>query len=383
MEFSLSFFIIIIPIITLVLANIGNIKSWRIILSIIVVTYIVFGTTWALGRYSAAYAQEIWNGQVTSKSPIEKSCPSGWVSYKDDFCDNYSTRIVSHQTCDKDSCTTTYDTEYNYTYDTETRWYVNSNIDEQWEIKRVNARGDKMPPRYEQVQIGDPVSKTNWYNNWILAASDSIHHVGQSEMNEYAASVPAYPIKIYDYYKIDRIINIDVPAIDTTANEYLSKKLSILGPKYQMNAIIIFADSSKYSLEFTNVIQKVWKGFNKNDVVIVVGVSQDYKVSWARVFSWSKNNMFEVQIRNDILSKRNNVITPAEVIDILDKQSHMFERRSFKDFEYLKHSIALPIWLVIVSCLIVCGIPTVGMFVASSNFENKISPIGKMKGFRR
>lgn len=357
-------------------------------LAVFAVTTLVYTGIWTMMRFSAASDQEYWNGQVIAKDRIEKRCPSGWVSYEDNFCSEYRTRSVkTGEICSTDdkgrkTCTPTYSTEYKYHYATETRWYVSSNLKLQWEIVRVNRRGDLEPGRYAEVKIGDPVSHLNTYNNWIAGAAESLFHETITQEEEFMKVIPEYPLGIYDYYKADRVVFIDVPK-KPEANAELSKVLGVLGPKYQMNSVIVFVNSEKYPVDFSYVVQKKWKGFKKNDVAIVIGVDSSYKLYWVNVFSWSKDNVFDINLRNNLLEFKDSIVTPTQVVQTLDKTAPLFIRRSFKEFEYLKDDIPPPISLLVLSALIMIISPLVFAFVLLRKDSSNEVPLYRARSFGR
>jgi len=308
----------------------------------------------------SAWDYELWNGEVSKIEAIQKDCPVGWKTSKDSFCTEYRTReVYDGRTCTgsgKDQvCVDNYHTEYEYRYDWERRYFVLSeNISEEWEIDRVDPQGTIYPPLFKQTKIGDPVSKTNRYNNWVKAASESIFNEDGTTEEKYLEVIPQYPMEIYDYFKVDRIVTVgNVKVVDIEKhNRLLSDALKTLGPKRQMNAVIVIADASVAGPDFPFAVRRAWKGFKKNDAVIFIGL-RDGNIEWTEVLSWSKKSTFDIELRDKIIQNVNKPLDLVSTIGYLkDIGMQSYERRSMKEFEFLKDEISTPIWVYVVTIAI-------------------------------
>lgn len=304
----------------------------------------------------STWDNEVWNGSITDKQHVVKTCPNNnrWISSRDSFCDNYKTREVwAGQTCTGEGssrmCTNNYNTEYRYIFPTEGRWMLAaSNLKQSWEIERVDKRGMTPPPFYTSVNVGDPASITNGYLNWVKGAADSLFHQDGKVEEKYQAIMPEYPIKLYDIFKLDRIVPVGVTIPNLKqVNDHLSDALKALGPQKQMNAVIVVADATKISEDFSFAVRRAWQGFKKNDAVIFIGTN-DSKIQWVRVMSWSKEAIFDVTLRESILADYGK---PLDLINVIDKLSttglQFYKRRPMEEFEYLKDSIPTPVWLIV------------------------------------
>jgi hypothetical protein len=304
----------------------------------------------ALMFYMFAYSHfeaddyELWNGSISAKDNVRRNCPVGWKSSKDDFCTEYRERTVQvGESCSTDakgnrSCFPIYDTEYLARYNWEGKWFISSkNLNHVWEIERVDAQGAKMPDKYARTVIGEAASLHNKYKNWVKPSADSLFHNDGEVEEKYKSIIPQYPIKLIDYFKAGRIISIGVPVPDLAeANEQLSNALIKLGPAKQMNAVIVVADASKYGPDLPYAIRRAWKGFKKNDAVMFIGV-RDGLIEWGEVMSWSKASIFDVELREKILADRGKPLVFSNQIKYLEEVGMAnYQRRSMKEFEYLK-----------------------------------------------
>lgn len=303
---------------------------------------------------SGVYDVELWNGSISGKEYIQRNCPSGRVSSKDNFCDEYhSFTVYVGQTCTgtgKDQvCVSNYATEYEYDFPWERKWFVYAkNIGLELKIDKVDRQGRYEPPAYTAINVGDPASKYNEYKNWVKAASDSIFYENSKEEEKYKDSIPLYPDLIYDYIKVNRIITVDA-VIDNLKemNRYLSDALIVLGPNKQMNAIFVIVDGNKYDIDYAYAVRRAWKGFKKNDAVVFIGLN-DNKAKWVEVLSWSKASIFNIQLRDKIMETSTNEFSMKSAIDYLKEIGmNSYERRSMKEFEFLKDEIKISPWIYI------------------------------------
>lgn len=337
-----------------------NYQEWAIQT---VIGFVVVALLYNVGKYNQFSDYEIWNGEVTNKEMIQRNCPWGWRDSTDSFCTEYTTRRVPDgESCSGTGvdrkCTTNYKTQYNYIYSWERKWFVYSNIKESWQIARIDRQGANEPPRWTQVSVGDPVSRRNHYENYVKAAESSVFHKDRRLAEQYREFIPEYPINLYDYYRVDRVITSPDVVIPNIAeyNILLPKILKEIGPSRQGNIVLLFTDIADKS--YANAVINAWQGGKKNDSIIIIGVDSTQAISWLHVHSWSKNKLYDVMVR-DMLLDLGRIDNAQEVIDILYETSiNYFERQSMKEFEYLKDEVEpsnFMIGLILVITLLLSG----------------------------
>jgi hypothetical protein len=326
---------------------------------------------WATGRFAGAGDTELLNGQVTGKTIKREYCPSGWRDTMDDFCTEYSTRRVKDGPPRK-VCSTTgtgdnkrkschyvqdYKTQYNYNYPWEQKFFVYTNLNTTFKIDRVDRQGAYTPPLYAQTYISQPASVPHYYDNWIKAASNNIFHQDGKVEEKYKAIMPDYPNFIYDKFKVDRTVRVgNVNAPIAAINQRISEVLRELGPKLQMNLIIVLVDTKVAGDDFPYALRRYWQGFKKNDAVVFIGINPDGTLAWNEVMSWSKKSIFDIQLRDSI---NQNIKKPVNFVEIVDTVHEIamksYERREMADFEYLKKEIPVPTWLTILIFVLSIG----------------------------
>ena len=312
-------------------------------------TLAVLAIVFFAGSYGQTYDTQLINGVVTETDAKQQSCPVGWRSMRDSFCTEYRTReVYSHTTCtgtgNDRSCTRHYDTEYNYIYDWERRYFVDSDIPERFEIARVDRQGASTPPRFASVEVGDPVVGSYSYTNYIRAASNSLF-----AEEEPVEVVPiAYP-RVRDYYIANRVIVSGHPMTGEVARAW-NESLAVVNAnirKTGANAIVVVTSSGP---EFALALAQAWEAHNINDVVTVIGMSGD-AISWVDVRSWSESSLVAVEIENEILNLEG---LDTQAIDAIIEGVVLenFRLQSMDEFEYLAEDIAPPMWAMILAAMV-------------------------------
>jgi len=302
---------------------------------------------WCIGRYSAADDQEVWNGYVMAKHVDHFTCPmntsnpcrNGYTCNSRQVCSGSGKDQVCHE--EHDTC---------YTYAWEQDWYVDSNIGSM-EIERVDRQGADEPGRYSIVSLNDPVSKTHDYKNWVKAAADSIYAQDQDAETRYASLIPQYQQRLYDYYKLDHFYAANLkPRNAADWNLAIATALGPIGSSKQINFLVVVVQD--VNRDYAQALRRSWNGFKKNEAVLVIGL-RDGNIEWAESMSWSKNSIYDVDVRNMVEDRSGTAfasIDPNEfmgqVTDIIKKD---YVRRPMKEFEYLKGDIPPPNWLIILA----------------------------------
>lgn len=291
---------------------------------------------------------EILNGEVVSKERVHdkykesydcncKSVSSCSGSGKDRSC---SSRSV---------CDTCYRDHYTVTWNCITS-IGNFEIDKKdWTSSSVYDEPDL--PRFTIIKKGDPASRTHSYTNYIKAVPSTLFRPAQETLKtRYASQIPEYPINVYDFYKVDRIVpvGVSIPNIREW-NNLLSEKLKTLGPLKQANVVIVITKIA--DPDYFYALQDAWQNGKKNDIVVVIGAPEFPKAAnWVQVMALTQNNIFQVKLRDDILALTD--LTADNVIAAIDKNTReSFQRKRMRDFEYLDNEIDPPLWIYVLTML--------------------------------
>ncbi len=381
------FFFFLVPILVMVVARVVFHHKTTIEESIlqVLIPVALIAAIWYPTRYHGASDVELWNGEVIATIPEKRACPTGWRSSQDSFCTEYDTRqVYAGESCSgtgKDrTCHSVYNTEYEYDFPWERRYFIKTSFDTH-EVRRIDRQGVKYPPKFSAVNVGDYAAAKNGYSNWLRAAAGNIYFEDGKVEEKYKDYLPAYPIKVYDFYKVDRLVVVGDVTVDRSVNDKIGNILKELGPKKQMNIVMVVADASVLGQDYPYALRKAWFGFKKNDAVIFVGI-KDNVLQWAEVMSWSKQSLFNVELRDAILSQLNK---PVNFDRILDDTKTIglttYERRSMKEFEYLKKDIPIPT-LTIVMATLFSIFGSIGLAILFTKVDIQFIPRKRNETFR-
>lgn len=302
------------------------------LLQVVVMSAFIFGH----GCIST-HDTEVWNGKIASKRSEKVSCSHSYPC---------RCRPVS---CGKNCTTIHCDTCYEHFYDMS--WRAFTTNDETITIDRVDRQGLREPPRWTAVQIGEPTAVTHSYVNYIKAAPDSLFRQ-QGLVEKYANQLSEYPQNVYDYYRLDRLVlaNGATVANPKEWNDKLSEINGTLGARKQVNIAVVITKNQPE--EYFYALQQSWMGGKKNDVVLVMSVDEAGKIQWAEVMAWTVDKMVEVTVKDSVL-KVGTVVAAQPIIEALAfNVGEYYNRKSMKDFEYLKNSATPTFWTWVTSMIV-------------------------------
>jgi hypothetical protein len=342
-------------------------NTWTESITQVLLILLIITPVWAVGRYSDAYDTELWNGEITRKQVQRESCPQYWSDSMDGFCTEYNTRRVKdgppRRVCSRDekgrekNCRTEqdYKTQYYYIYPWEQKFHMFTNVKVSFDVPRVDRQGAITPPDYVRHYVGEPVADAKPYTNWIRAASANVFYEDGAAEDKYEKIMPAYPLNVYDYGNIDRIVRVGNVPSNPLWNDKLRSVLKVLGPQKQMNVVVVLVDAKIASADFSNALRRYWMGFKKNDAVLFIGLDGE-NLAWSEVMSWSKRSIFDINMRDDLNSYMGKPIDFMKIMDDLQVIAlRDYERREMKEFEYLKDQIPVPTWLTILVFIVSLG----------------------------
>lgn len=297
---------------------------------------------------------EIWNGQVTGKSREHGT-------YEESYQCNC--RTITHRNSDgttssRTECDTCYRTHYTV------EWTAHSTVGN-FQIRKLDETSRSVysardPMRYVNTKVGDPAASAHSYINYVQAVPNSLFTPAAADLKkQFAGLIPKYPDRIYDLYNVNRFVSPGwAPSDADLWNQDISNSLRELGPKKQVNLIVVVAKTNDVNYEYA--LRDAWEGANKNDVVLIIGSTEYPKIDFVRVLSWTKNEAFKIQLRDAVMDKgtidRSIVQMCAQQID------KNFERRHMKEFAYLEGEIDPPDWLIYALLVLLIG-GAIGMCV--------------------
>lgn len=275
------------------------------------------------GRYTQMEDVQILNGQVVDKKREKVSCSHSYSCN----CDS------------KGNCQTCY--EHMADYD----WRVFSTAGS-FLIDRVDRQGKETPPRFNAVKKGEPVALKDTFDNYVKAAPDSLfnHIAGNAALKKYVGKLPPYPEAVFDYHRLNRVLAVNVPGVNTTAwSNNLSEMLKTLGPSSKVNIVVVFAGFS--DPDYATALAHTWLNGKKNDVIVVLGTPSYPEIAWVKVISWTKNEYLKGKLEQVLLDQK--TVSWESIQSELQVQiPRHFHYRDMEDFAYLKSVIEPPEWVI-------------------------------------
>lgn len=302
---------------------------------LVISALLLFGA-FAAGKGMKTHDTEILNGQVTSKTREHGHYLESYECNCTTSTDSKGNTTRTCQTCYRDHYTVT--------------WSCNSTIG-RFRIDHLDRTSRSVynapdPARYTQIAKGDPVSRRSGYTNYIKAVPASLFRPAQAEVRaKFANMLPAYPDRVYDIYRINRVVGAGVSVPNAKAwNEAISNMLRTLGPSHEVNAVVVFAKTDDE--DFFYALQDAWVNGKKNDVVVVVGVEDfNSKPLWVNVMALTKSNLFQVKLADRLRGL--DSLTPDTVVGAMEDIIRTdFKRRPMAEFAYLDAEIDPPAWLM-------------------------------------
>lgn len=186
-----------------------------------------------------------------------------------------------------------------------------------------------------------PVTTTHSYENRV-AVSDSI--INFRDVNPKDHGLFDYPS--IDEYRCDSILGTG-DLTQAVANRHLNNWNAKLGATKQVRIWILFQDQP---LQAGMDQENYWKGGNKNEFVITIGVDAQKNVQWCHPFSWTEVEDLKIDVRDYVVNQK-TLNLDALVSYVVPQVQQRYVRKHFSDFSYI--SIDPPAWAVFLTYLLV------------------------------
>lgn len=317
-----------------------------------VVLSAILGIGFLISTISQTSDTEIISGKVLEKKRETVSCSHSYPCHCRQQCSGSGQNRSCYEVCD---------TCYEHPYDID--WNVETTVGE-ININTIDSQGLIQPPRWTSAQIGEPVATTHTYTNWLLAAPNSIFK--RKDRGGDGRKMPAYPLHVYDYYHIDRVVldGVEIPPEQLSAlNAAISENLKDIAKLKQVNLVIVLTNRDR---EFTENLRTAWLNGKKNDLVLVIGIKKWPTINWVDVFSWASDDLVNVKVRDDV---RDYGVVDLNIVSIAMADINKFWiRKPMKTYEYLGHEVEISSAAIWILCLL--GIVTIiGCFIIFTTKE--------------
>jgi len=191
-----------------------------------------------------------------------------------------------------------------------------------------------------------PVTTAHSYENRV-AISDSVFNF--PEVNPQDFGLFEYP-EITNFYHCDSIHGSG-DQTQGIANTKLNRWNAQIGASSQVRMLVLVFENLPIQAGFDQ--ESYWKGGNKNEFVVTVGVDDAKKIQWCHVFSWTEVETLKVNVREHVMDQGN--LNLEELVNWMAPQVQQhFIRKPFADFDYL--TIEPPAWAILLVFFIVAAV---------------------------
>ena len=172
---------------------------------------------------------------------------------------------------------------------------------------------------------------------------------------------------LYDYPKIEEYDQnpiLSKPPVDSKSIRFLN---GYYGREYQFrNYILLFNNSD---IEISELQRSYWKGGNKNELVVCLGVDDSLNVKWCNAFSWCDAPTLEVRTESYFSEVDSLDLEGYSSMIIKCLENGEWERKEFADFDYIKSEVSTTQELIL---LILVALYNIGIsiFVVLNKIRN-------------
>jgi hypothetical protein len=189
----------------------------------------------------------------------------------------------------------------------------------------------------------------HYYENRVQASNSVFNYPDVTEAEKKHYDLYDYPI-IYEDYKQTNILGLG-DSTRRTAERKMEILNAKLGKTKQVKVFMLLFRNKNEEAAFKQ--ECYWKGGNKNELVVCIGIDDALNIKWCKPFSFTESSEIKINIRNFVsdLKKLNS----SKVVDFLFKEvNENFKRKRFSDFEYINvEPKEWQIWLTFILTLVI------------------------------
>ncbi|MBQ2838854.1 MAG: hypothetical protein IJE73_04350 [Muribaculaceae bacterium] len=173
-----------------------------------------------------------------------------------------------------------------------------------------------------------PITEEHSYVNKIKNSNSIFRFEDISRKRATEMGLCDYPD---DYgYDMSPILGLDV---DDAIDEQFRLFNAYYGAMHEIRLFLIFFDSSRQGIEIAEKQRSYWKGGNKNEFVICLGISNGI-VEWCHAFSWMDEPVLSMKIEDYF--RTNPTLDLMALHGWLREHLDEWKCKEFSDFKYIK-----------------------------------------------
>lgn len=201
----------------------------------------------------------------------------------------------------------------------------------------------------------EPVVTEKHYENRVQASKSVFNF----------PKVSATEIEDFGLFEYPKVSGIYTPSVLGFKNCRCFDILNArLGRQKQIRVWVLVYENQ--SLEAFEQQRNYWKGGNKNELILGIGIDSSKKVTWGNVITWCEQDEFNVGAKRaitDMMGSELNLCTLEKKVTPLIKDKWV--RKEFADFSYL--TIDIPMFAVIMSMVLTIAVSTTILIISVKN----------------
>lgn len=371
----------LIPIITIAILAIFYRKetAWWEYLIVIVPTMLIYFTIRGIALFTSSLSTEYYGGYITKITHYDD-----W----DEWIVKTCTRRVYAGTDSKGHAkyrTETYDCSYREYYPDYWTMTDNNNSEiyiTQHEFDSIKASWGTpevfLDMHRDYMTIDGDAQYHEWNNEKETIRTTSTAH---SYRNKVKNSLSVFNFREISKKEAEKLGLFDYPKIKNydqnpilglrgcTENDIreISYLNGVYGKDKQFRMYLMFFYNKDLQVSIDQ--QSYWVGGNKNEFNVCIGLdSLTNKIQWVNAFSWMDKPTLEVNVESYFNSR--DTVDIKEFSEYINRLiPSQWERKEFKDFEYLKSELNSTAYTVIIILLSLYNIG-ISIFVIKNDFKN-------------
>lgn len=187
------------------------------------------------------------------------------------------------------------------------------------------------------------------YENRVQASGSVFNYPEVNEEEKKHYGVYEYP-KIHGGYKQTNILGMG-DSTRSTAERKMEILNAKLGKSKQVKVFLLLFKNQTEDAAFKQ--ECYWKGGNKNELVVCVGIDDALNIEWCKAFSFTEVSEIKINVRNYVTDL--NKLHCSKIVDYLYAEvEKSFQRKHFKEFNYLAiEPKEWQIWLTFILTIII------------------------------
>ena len=205
------------------------------------------------------------------------------------------------------------------------------------------------------------------FTNILKSNHSAFNYPNISQEQAKKLSLYEYPT-INNYYQ-KSVLGLD--SINLQNGKYLMNYVNYLngtlGKQYKSKVFLLIFPNKDIDIAFKQ--EAYWDGGNRNEINVCVGTDKVGNIKWVKVFSWNKDKLLSVNLREDIVQQKslNNVSPICNIIDSNIKTHYKW--RDFEDFNYLSFQPTTKQLILIYSITLI-----ISLIILFIGIRNDINP---------